>query len=466
MKRLLVIILCAACFISVGLADEIREDHIEFGPFGTLTIYRQSSRPAQVVLFVSGDGGWNLGVVEMARELADLDALVVGIDIVHYLKHVGSQSEECAYPAADFELLSKFIQKKFDYPAYVIPTLVGYSSGATLVYAVLAQAPPNTFQGAISMGFCPDLLLPKPLCRGSGLEWETGPKDKGAIFKPARNLQAAWIALQGTIDEVCDPQVTKDFVKRVNTGRLVLLPKVGHGFSVSRHWLPEFRNEFQRMVAPPNQLPQKAKAAFHDLPLVEVPANDPARDAMAMILSGDGGWAGIDREIAGVLAKNGVPVVGLNSLKYFWTKKTPETAAEDLERILRAYMALWKKDKVLLIGYSLGADVLPFMANRLPPELLARVELTVFLGPDSEVDWEFHLTDWLGGKSRNAMKVLPEVEKLANKRILCIFGEAETGSLCPQLSGDRLRVVAFKGAHHFGRSYEAIANTILDELVK
>jgi type IV secretory pathway VirJ component len=448
----------------VGFAVETMEDHIELGPFGPLTVYRQSAQPAHAVLFVSGDGGWNLGVVEMARELASLDALVVGIDIVRYLKHLGSSSEGCAYPAADFELLSKFIQKKYDYPGYVIPILVGYSSGATLVYAVLAQAPPNTFQGAISMGFCPDLLLPKPLCQGSGLKWEIGPKEKGFIFKPAQHLQSPWIALQGTIDEVCDPQVTEGFVKGVNTGRLVLLPKVGHGFSVPRNWLPEFRNEFQRMATSPDRPPQPARAALQDLPLVEVPAETPAGDAMAIIISGDGGWAGIDREVAGVLARKGMPVVGLNSLKYFWKKKSPDIAAADLERILKTYLAAWRKAKAVLIGYSLGADVLPFMANRLPRVLLDRVDLIAFLGPDSEVDWEFHLTDWLGGRSRKAMKVLPEVEKLAVKRILCVYGESETESLCPQLSGDRLRVVAFKGAHHFGGSYEAIADTILREL--
>ena len=45
------------------------------------------------------------------------------------------------------------------------------------------------------------------------------------------------------------------------------------------------------------------------------------------------------------------------------------------------------------------------------------------------------------------MNVLPGVEKSSAKRILSIYGQAETESLCPQLSGDRCRVVAFKGSH-------------------
>jgi type IV secretory pathway VirJ component len=464
MKQIFLVIIFAACFVSESMAKGTEETHIEFSPFGPLTVYRQSAQPSHVVLFVSGDGGWNLGVIEMARELASLDALVVGVDIVHYLKNLESQSGGCSYPAADLEMLSKFVQKNFDYPRYVNPVLVGYSSGATLVYAVLAQSPQNTFRGAISMGFCPDLLLPKPLCRGSGLKWEKGPKNIGFIFSPAMHLHEPWIALQGTIDEVCDPKVTEGFVRHVNTGRLVLLPKVGHGFSVPRNWMPQFKAEFQHLVANSEDKAPPSRAGLQDLPLVEVLASMPSRDVLAVILSGDGGWAGIDREIADVLAKKNVPVVGVNSLRYFWQSKTPENAAADLERILKAYMALWNKDKVVLIGYSLGADVLPFMANRLPPELLSRVVLITLLGPDTEVDFEFHLTDWLGGRSRNSKQVLPEVAKLEGKRLLCVYGEEERESLCRQLSGSQTRAVSFKGAHHFGGNYEAITNIILNEI--
>ncbi len=239
-----------AFVLALGAAGTLHaaEEPLNFGRFGKVTLYYQSPHPSNVVLFVSGDGGWNLGVVDMARELSLLDSLVVGIDITHYMRELAKSKEKCLYPAADFELLSKFVQKKLNFPKYVTPVLVGYSSGATLVYATLVQAPSNTFRGAISLGFCPDLPLTKPLCRGSGLEWEPGPKGKGVNFLPATTLEVPWIALQGTIDQVCDPNATENYVKKVKGGEIVILPGVGHGFSVPKNWMPQFKRAFSRLL--------------------------------------------------------------------------------------------------------------------------------------------------------------------------------------------------------------------------
>ena len=186
---------------------------------------------------------------------------------------------------------------------------------------------------------------------------------------------------------------------------------------------------------------------------------------MAVIISGDGGWAGIDRQIGEFLAHKGIPVVGLNSLAYFWTKRTPDGSARDLERILVHYLRLWKKKKVILIGYSLGADVLPFMANRLPKESLSRVSLIALLGPGRRADFEFHLTEWLGRPSEETTyPIRPEVEKLKGTRLLCFYGEAETNSLCRDLGPALAKDVAISGGHHFGGNYDAIGETILSEV--
>ncbi|OGD20983.1 MAG: hypothetical protein A2W03_07715 [Candidatus Aminicenantes bacterium RBG_16_63_16] len=364
--------------VSYGRAEE---RSLTFGRFGTVHLYYESPRPSRVVLFASGDGGRNLGVVDMARSLASLDALVVGVDIVHYLGELARSFEPCGFPAGDLEQLSQYVQRELDFPAYVPPVLVGYSSGATLVYAAMVQAPSNTFRAGLSLGFCPDLTLGKPLCRGSGLEWTIGAKPGSYVFQPSATLEVPWVVLQGAADQVCDPSSTESYVRRVRQAEIILLPKVGHGFAVQRNWMPQFREAFSRifrMEIPSPEIPVKS---LSDLPLIEVPAKKTAGDLLAVHLTGDGGWGVTDKGLSAELAEQGIPVVALNSLKYFWNRRTPESASQDLARILSRYILAWGKARVMLVGYSLGADVLPFMYNRLPDDLRQRVVSVVLLGP-------------------------------------------------------------------------------------
>jgi type IV secretory pathway VirJ component len=444
------------------------EETISFGRFGEVTLYAGNPRPARVALFVSGDGGWNKGVVDMARAMTGMDALVVGIDITRFLARLAAAPEKCVYPAADFEMLSKYVQKLRDFPDYVQPLLVGYSSGATLVYALLAQAPPGTFAGAVSLGFCPDLPLKKPLCKGYGLEWRAGPGGKGVVFLPVPRLAAPWIALQGTIDQVCDAASTRAYVGQVEQGEIIMLEHVGHGFSVQRNWLPQFLQACQKVFTPapaaaPLARAEAAPAPVADLPLVEVLPDRWQKEYMAVVVSGDGGWAAIDRSIGNALAASGVGVVGFNSLKYFWKKRTPAEAGRDLQRLLDHYLPAWKKKQAVLVGYSLGADVLPFMVNGLSPAARSAVRLVALLGPSREVDFEFHLSDWLGSFSHGSSRpVRPEVEKLRGLPILCFYGEDESDSLCHDLDPGLARCIPLRGGHHFGGDYQSIAAAILD----
>ncbi|HEX4964574.1 MAG TPA: AcvB/VirJ family lysyl-phosphatidylglycerol hydrolase [Thermoanaerobaculia bacterium] len=449
---------------------------LSYGRFGELAIYRPTPHPKNVVLFFSGDGGWNLGVVDMARILAGMDSLVVGINVPQYVKKLNASKESCVYPASELELLSKFVQKTLGFPTYVPPVLVGYSSGATLAYAVLAQAPPNTFRGAISLGFCPDLDLQRPFCAGNGIASVPGLKNKGLIFQPTSTLEAPWVAFQGTIDQVCNKDDVVRYVSQVKNGETVLLPDVGHGFSKTYKWEPQFKQAYQRILEKTAARPAAAAnsgtapspkgsgPAVNDLPLVEVPAKGNAGGPLlAVIVSGDGGWAGIDREVAGALAAKGIPVVGLNSLQYFWTARTPEVMSKDLERILRRYLAAWNRQEALLIGYSLGADVIPFAASRLPADLLGKVKLIALLGPSTKAEFEFHVSDWLGGAS-SGQPILPEVKKLGgHPPVLCLHGAKEKDSLCPDVTPALGKSVELPGSHHFGGDYEALASLILKE---
>jgi type IV secretory pathway VirJ component len=454
------VIAIVAGVLAVGQALAA-EEQVQFGRFGTVTLYREAPEPHAVALFVSGDGGWNQGVVDMARAVAALDTLVVGIDIRTYLKALHGATETCTYPAADLEALSQFVQQHLRFSHYVTPILIGYSSGATLVYATLVQAPPGTFRGAISLGFCPDLDLSKPMCRGHGLESVPGPKGKGVVFQPTTTLEQPWIAFQGVIDQVCDPAATQSFVSRVPRGEVVMLPKVGHGYSVPRNWMPQLKEAVVRLTVP--EVPVAVPAAVSDLSLVEVSATGDS-PFLAVMLSGDGGWASLDKEVAGVLAGRGIPVVGVNSLQYFWKARTPDGLAADLARVLRHYLPAWHKSKVVLAGYSFGADVLPFAVSRLPAELRGAVALVALLGPSPTADFEFHVGSWLGRSSATALPVPSEIAKLAGTRTLCFFGAQEDDSPCHGLAPALVTAVPMQGGHHFGGAYRAVAERMLAEL--
>lgn len=363
----------------------------------------------------------------------------------------------CHSVAADLEELSHLVQKRLDLPRYEVPVLVGYSSGATIVYAALAQSPPGTFAGALSLGFCPDQDFGGArLCVGTGLHSAPG-EHRELVLEPAKSLQEPWIALQGRQDQVCPASRVDEFAAGVRGGRVVQLPKVGHGFSVERNWMPQFRAAYASLLAP---APGPPPPAIADLPLVEVPTTGTGTD-LAVLLTGDGGWAGLDREIAARLAAGGVPTVGLNSLKYFWTARRPEQVSADIARIVRHYLPLWHRSRVLLVGYSFGADVLPFVVNRLPPDVRAHVARLALMGIDANATFEISVGDWLGADS-GSESTLAELQAIRGLPVLCIYGEGEQDSICPELTaGPELSRERIGTGHHFGGEYDRIAERIL-----
>jgi len=198
------------------------------------------------------------------------------------------------------------------------------------------------------------------------------------------------------------------------------------------------------------------------LPLIEVPATHGNSDTLVVFVSGDGGWAKIDKQISANLAANGMPVVGLNSLQYFWTKHTPESAAHDLRDIIESSLASHQKSRVVLVGYSRGADVLPAMIARMPAETQSKIRLIALLAPSPHVEFEFHVVDWMHD-SKRGMLVKPELEKVKAKT-LCVWGEDDRDSLCSGLSLPNVQVVTLRGSHHFEGDYLQLANIIREGL--
>ena len=200
-----------------------------------------------------------------------------------------------------------------------------------------------------------------------------------------------------------------------------------------------------------------------DLPLIELPAAHPT-NMLAIVISGDGGWRDLDKTIAHDLQSWGVSVVGLDSLRYFWSKKTPEQTADDLARIMRFYTARWHARSIALIGYSFGADVLPFIYNRLPARERDEVTVVALLGFARAADFEIRVTGWLGlPPSSTALPVQPEIAKLPSALVQCFYGADEEDTICPELQQLKMAAIRTSGGHHFGRDYEPLARTILEK---
>lgn len=461
MNALAAVAVCGALWpVAVGRAQPgPHTEQMRLPGAGVVTAYVPAGPPQQVVLFLSGDGGWNLGVVPMAERLTREGALVVGIDVREFAKTLNA-SKSCAYPAGVLEEVSRAVQARLKLPEYVRPIVAGYSSGATLAYAAIAAAPQETFAGAISLGFCPDVELQVPLCQMRGLRSTKRAKGVSYDLAPFGSLAVPWMVLQGEQDQVCAPAQTRTFTAATGSTRLFALPKVGHGFGVPANWEPAYVQAFRELgTAAAREVPRASAPAVADLSLVEVPATGTrVNDTLAVFLSGDGGWAELDKAVAAGLAAEGIPVVGWSSLDYYWSPRTPERASADLARILEHYTAAWRRSRVILVGYSFGANVVPFLVNGLDERARSHLASAVLLAPSDYASFEFHVGDWIGARDDTRFPLRPAMDALAVTTV-CVMPADEPERAC-DTPNPRVSHASASAGHHFGGDYDSLARLI------
>lgn len=201
------------------------------------------------------------------------------------------------------------------------------------------------------------------------------------------------------------------------------------------------------------------------LPLIELPANR-GNDLLAVLLTGDGGWAKADQSMAAALRARSISVIGFVSPSYLQVPRTPDGAAADLRRVLHHYMREWHLHRVIVVGYSRGADLLPFMVSRLPLKLRSRLALVAMIGLSDQASFQYRPTDiFADGLRFTDRPVKPEVEKLGGVRMMCISGERETGSLCPQLDSSLIRIARHAGGHRVTQPVGAsVVDLMLEEV--
>ena len=460
--RVLFTILFLVCFQEAIFA--IQKDTLAYSGFGYLTLYKPTKTVNNVIICISGDGGWNSGIEGIALHLKNENTLLIGVDIRQVFKSMKKNKSECLYPAADFERMSQYVQKKLKYQTYNIPILLGYSSGATLVYGLVAQAPQNTFRAGIALGFCPDINIDKPLCSGSGkfssTKLQTG---KGYDLGPAESLKTPFISLQGQNDQVCNYAKTVSFLKNVSNAQVVSLPKVGHGYGQEKNWLPQLMQVYNNITVEKEAYMPDESTKRLNLPLhTTTPTKEKTSPYMVVFISGDGGWTDFDQQMASAFALKGAPVIGLDALKYFWQKKSPEETTTDILRVIETYTEEWKKEKILLVGYSFGADIVPFIYNRIPEKIKINISGLGLLSPSKETDFEVHVSELLDiNNSSSGFSVPNEINKISNVHTICFFGKDEDDLPIKEISKESAKIIYLDGGHHYTDAFVTIAKEMM-----
>ncbi|SAL10080.1 bacterial virulence protein VirJ [Caballeronia arvi] len=389
---------------------------ISGGRYGQVTLTKPAGGMTGFVVLFSEKSGWSPADQQAADALAAKGAMVIGVDTMKYAAKIKADKTEtsCHNLVGDAENMSHQLERTVQTNRYYAPILVGTGQGAILAESALKQAPDNTVAGAVSLAAEPML---------------------DARFNP------------------CAPDST------------IIHAKGLPGFFEYTAVLETGRSKADALVAMTAPHLKKAEPVSEsdvsDLPLIELRAAQPT-DLLAIVISGDGGWRDLDKTMALALQKDGVSVVGIDSLRYFWSEKTPQQTANDIARVIRAYNARWHTSHVALVGYSFGADVMPFAYNRLPDAVRDQVSYISLMGFSPSADFQIRVTGWLGmPASDKALKVRPELNKLPPSMVQCIYGEKEEDTLCPQLTKTGIEVVKLPGDHHFGGDYDALARRIL-----
>jgi type IV secretory pathway VirJ component len=204
-----------------------------------------------------------------------------------------------------------------------------------------------------------------------------------------------------------------------------------------------------------------------DLPLVELAATQGVTanaDRFVVLLTGDGDWAALVRDVAGQFAARGMPVVGLKARSYMKRGRDAEVTTRDVSRVVETYAARWGRPHVLLVGYSRGADWLPFVLARGGERLRERTKLVGMLAMAERAKFSFSLFDMVRSTSDPSdPPIAPELAKLRGLGLplACVYGVDEEETGCKGADPALMTVFARAGGHHFDSDAAAIVTQLL-----
>ena len=423
MKRALALLLLLSGLAAAGTGwlFTVKPRSFDFADLGATSLWRGGDTALAVIL---ADPRQRMRSRLIARALSLRGYAVAIVDIDHYFAAVEEQAPDCFDATTLLDVYAQQTQQELHFDHFQKPLLIGVGEGAAYLRVLLSQAPSGVFAAGTSLDAETRVALPARPC-GLDVPWRGAevPVPVDAL-RPAATPWADTPAGAFWSSLLFDP-----------------------GFLRARG----DRTDAQ---------------ALDDLPLIELPQPGDGGPVLAIVMSGDGGWANIDKDIGNALVEEGVAVIGWNSLRYFWNARTPEVMSADLARVMEHYRSAWNKPRVLLVGFSLGADVLPFMVSRLPPSLRESLVGMTLLSPSRSVDFQFHIGNWLHSGGGSTHDTAAEIAGIEGLPVLCIYGEDDGEGPCPTLrSRPATTVIGLPGDHHFDGDYATVTRLVRENFL-
>lgn len=199
---------------------------------------------------------------------------------------------------------------------------------------------------------------------------------------------------------------------------------------------------------------------FHataNMPVI-INSSEGKTDYYVIFLSGNGGWRDLDKSLTAYLNSKKIPVLGINTKQYLLSEKKPEQIAFDLETLMDQYDIKWKRDKIVLIGYSMGAEILPFAVNRMNVRYTKKIRNIILIAPWQKATFKVKLADYFY-EVNEGDEIYPELLKVKhiNTYIVCDDNEY---SLCLKPIDGIVDHNELPGGHHFGGDYDALSKLI------
>jgi len=130
-------------------------------------------------------------------------------------------------------------------------------------------------------------------------------------------------------------------------------------------------------------------------------------------------------------------------------------------------MEKWHKKSFIFVGYSFGADVLPFIVNNLDEDTKAYIGGLAMMSPDKLGDFEIHVLDMLSlGSPKNKFDVPSEAKKIQKIKVLALFGDEEPEDEVQDFRDIGLTIETIPGSHHYNNDVNAVVAAICKHFCK